>query len=70
MLLCILYACLRLLAFLVDEHESDEELTAQINAVLASEATRTVDDVAEDEALEAWLNKAGRRAWDSVERKE
>jgi hypothetical protein len=64
-----LYA-LALEAFLVDEHESDEELTAQINAVLASEATRSVDDVAEDQALEAWLNEAGRRAWDSVEWKE
>ena len=65
-----LYA-LALEAFLVDEQESDEELTAQINAVLADEAvSSTPEHVAEDEALEAWLNEAGRRAWDTVEWKE
>ena len=64
-----LYA-LALEAFLVDEQESDEELTSQINAVLASEAATTADDAAEDRALEAWLNEAGRRTWDSVKWKE
>jgi len=64
-----LYA-LALEAFLVDEQESDEELTAQLNAVLADEAVRTEDDRAEDEALKAWLSEAGRRTWDSVEWKE
>lgn len=64
-----LYA-LALEAFLVDEQESDEELTAQINAVLASEVVRSADEDAEDEALEAWLNQAGRRTWDSVDWKE
>ncbi len=65
-----LYA-LALEAFLVDEQESDEELTAQINAALASEArTRTADQAAEDQALEAWLNEAGRRSWDAVEWRE
>ena len=52
----------------MDEQESDEELTAQINAVLAREAaSRTPVEIAEDEALEAWLDEAGRRAWDAVE---
>ena len=55
-----LYA-LALEAFLVDEQEGDEELTAEINAVLASEATRTADETAEDEALDAWLSETGRR---------
>jgi hypothetical protein len=64
-----LYA-LALEAFLVDEQESDEELTAQINAALANEAIRTAEDAAENEALEAWLNEAGRRTWDAVEWKE
>ncbi len=64
-----LYA-LALEAFLVDEQESAEELTAQINAVLANEAVRTAEHAAEDEALDAWLNEAGRRTWDSVEWKE
>lgn len=65
-----LYA-LALEAFLVDEHESDEELTAEINAVLASEAVgRTSEQAAEDETLEAWLAEAGRRSWDTVEWKE
>lgn len=65
-----LYA-LALEAFLVDEQESDEELTEQINAALADEAaSRTPEHVAEDDALEAWLNEAGRRAWDVVEWKE
>jgi metal-responsive CopG/Arc/MetJ family transcriptional regulator len=64
-----LYA-LALEAFLVDEQETEQELTAQINAVLGSEAARTAEDVAEDEALEAWLNEAGRRTWDSVEWRE
>ena len=65
-----LYA-MALEAFLVDEQESDEELTAQINAVLADEAvSSTPEQVAGDEALEAWLNEAGRRAWDMVEWKE
>ncbi len=64
-----LYA-LALEAFLVDEQESDDELTAQIDTVLASEASRTAEDAAEDEALEAWLNEAGRRTWDSDEWKE
>jgi metal-responsive CopG/Arc/MetJ family transcriptional regulator len=59
-----LYA-LALEAFLVDEQETDEELTAQINAVLATEA-----DLVEDKALDAWLAEAGRRTWDSVEWKE
>ena len=55
----------------MDEQESDEELTAQVNAVLADEAaSRSPEQVAEEEALEAWLNKAGRRAWDMVEWKE
>ena len=55
----------------MDEQESDEELTAQINAVLADEAvSSTPEQVAGDEALEAWLNEAGRRAWDMVEWKE
>jgi metal-responsive CopG/Arc/MetJ family transcriptional regulator len=65
-----LYA-LALEAFLVDERESDEELTAQINAALANEAAaRTAEQAAEDEALESWLNEAGRRNWDAVEWKE
>jgi hypothetical protein len=65
-----LYA-LALEAFLVDEQESDEDLTAQINAVLADEvASRTPEHAAEDEALEAWLDEAGRRTWDAVEWKE
>lgn len=65
-----LYA-LALEAFLVDEHESDEELTAEINAVLASEAVgRTSEQAAEDETLEAWLAEAGRRSWNTVEWKE
>jgi hypothetical protein len=59
-----LYA-LALEAFLVDEQENDEELTAQINAILATET-----DVVEDQALEAWLAEAGRRTWDSVEWRE
>ena len=46
---------------------SDKELTAQINAVLASEALQSADEATEDEALEAWLNEAGRRTWDSAE---
>lgn len=58
-------------AFLVDEQETDEELTAQINAVLADEAvSSTPEQVAEDEVLEAWLTEAGRRALDMVEWKE
>lgn len=64
-----LYA-LALEAFLVDEQESDEELTAQINAVLANEAVRTPEEVAEEEALRDWLAESGRRSWDSVEWKE
>jgi|SRR5215472_1827377 len=64
-----LYA-LALEAFLVDEQDSAEDLTAEINAVLAHEEVRTADDAAEDEALEAWLNEAGRRTWGSVEWKE
>ena len=64
-----LYA-LALEAFLVDEQEGDEELTAQINAALAAEAAESFDDAAEDRALEAWLQKAGRPAWDTVEWKE
>src|SRR2546423_15468282 len=65
-----LYA-LALEAFLVDERASDEDLTAEINAILANEALeRTADQVAEDEALEAWLTEADRRTWDSVEWKE
>jgi hypothetical protein len=52
----------------VDEHDSDEDLTALMNAVLANEAAaRTREQAAEDEALEAWLDEAGRRAWDAVE---
>src|SRR5262249_20427893 len=61
-----LYA-LALEAFLVDEQETNEELTAQLNAVLADEAVRTEEDRAEDEALEVWLSEGGRRTWDSVE---
>lgn len=62
-----LYA-LALEAFLVGEQESDEELTARINTVLADEAaTRTAEHRAEDESLEAWLTQAGRREWDAVE---
>jgi metal-responsive CopG/Arc/MetJ family transcriptional regulator len=65
-----LYA-LALEAFLVDEQESDEELTAQINAALAIEAAlRTPEQATEDEALAAWLDQAGRQSWDSVEWKE
>jgi hypothetical protein len=65
-----LYA-LALEAFLVDEQENDEELTAQINAALAAEAaTRSADEAGEDEALERWLHEAGRRIWDSIEWKE
>ena len=65
-----LYA-LALEAFLVDEQESDDELTAEINAVLASEArARTAEQAAEDQTLDAWLAKAGRRTWDTVEWKE
>ena len=65
-----LYA-LALEAFLVDEQESDDDLTAAINGVLAAEAAmRTPEQVAEDEALEAWLDAAGRRTWDAVEWKE
>lgn len=55
---------------MADERETEEELTAHINAALRSEAVRTAEDAAEDEALEAWLNEAGRRAWDSVDWKE
>jgi hypothetical protein len=58
-------------AFLADERENDQDLTALINSVLADEAaTRTPEQAAEDEALEAWLDEAGRRSWDSVEWKE
>jgi hypothetical protein len=65
-----LYA-LALEAFLVDERESDEELAAEINAVLASEAAdRRSGQAAEDDALAAWLAEAGRRTWDAVEWKE
>jgi metal-responsive CopG/Arc/MetJ family transcriptional regulator len=65
-----LYA-LALEAFLVDEQESDEELTAQINAALADEAaSQTPEQAAENEALEAWLNETGRRSWDGIEWKE
>ena len=65
-----LYA-LALEAFLVDEQEGDDELTAEINAVLAGEArARTAEQAAEDQALEAWLAEAGRRTWDAVEWKE
>jgi hypothetical protein len=65
-----LYA-LALEAFLVDEGESDEDLTAVINEVLSSEAAgRTPEQAAEDEALEAWLDEAGRRTWDAAEWKE
>jgi metal-responsive CopG/Arc/MetJ family transcriptional regulator len=64
-----LYA-LALEAFLVDEQEGDEELMAQVNSALAAEADESVDDAAEDTALEAWLQKAGRRTWDTVEWKE
>jgi metal-responsive CopG/Arc/MetJ family transcriptional regulator len=59
---------LALEAYLVDEQETDEDLTTQINAVLADEkASRTPAEVTEDEALEAWLNEAGRRTWDAIE---
>ncbi len=52
----------------MDEQESDEDLTAQINAALAAEAAScTPEQAAEDKALEAWLNEAGRRTWDAVE---
>jgi metal-responsive CopG/Arc/MetJ family transcriptional regulator len=64
-----LYA-LALEAFLVDERESDEELSAEINAVLASEAADRSEQAAEDEALDTWLAEAGRRTWDAVEWKE
>lgn len=65
-----LYA-LALEAYLQDEPESDADLTAEINNALAGEArARTPDQVAEDEALEAWLDASGRRAWDAVEWKE
>jgi metal-responsive CopG/Arc/MetJ family transcriptional regulator len=65
-----LYA-LALEAFLVDEQESDEDLKAAINEALANEAAaRTPEQAAEDEALEAWLDKAGRGAWDAVDWKE
>ena len=64
-----LYA-LALEAFLIDERESDEELTAEINAVLASERSGPVSEQAEDQALEAWLAEADRRDWDAIEWKE
>jgi len=64
-----LYA-LALEAFLIDERESDDELTAEINAVLASEGSGPRSEQAEDQALEGWLVQAGRRAWDAVEWKE
>jgi metal-responsive CopG/Arc/MetJ family transcriptional regulator len=65
-----LYA-LALEAFLVDERESDDELTAAINAALANEAAaRAPEQEAEDQALDAWLDEAGRRGWESVEWKE
>jgi len=65
-----LYA-LALEAFLEDEQESDAELAAAINEALANEAaSRTPEQVAEDEALEAWLDHAGRRTWDAIEWKE
>lgn len=65
-----LYA-LALEAFLEDEQESDEDLTAEINAVLAGEAAaRTPEQASEDDALDAWLDAAGRRTWDAVEWKE
>jgi metal-responsive CopG/Arc/MetJ family transcriptional regulator len=65
-----LYA-LALEAFLADEQESDQDLTALINSVLADEAAvRTPEQAAEDESLEAWLDEAGRRSWASVEWKQ
>lgn len=65
-----LYA-LALEAFLADERESDEDITALINEVLAREtAGRTREQEAEDAALEAWLDETGRRAWDEVEWRE
>lgn len=53
-------------AFLVDEQEADEELTAELNAVLAGEVLSDAE-AAEEVALEAWLKEAGRRTWDAVE---
>ena len=65
-----LYA-LALEAFLIDERETDEDLAALINAALADEALGlTSEQTAEDKALEAWLDEAGRREWDAVEWKE
>lgn len=64
-----LYA-LALEAFLVEEQEGDDDLAAQINAALAAESAQTADDSAEDEALEAWLQEAGRRTRNAVEWKE
>jgi metal-responsive CopG/Arc/MetJ family transcriptional regulator len=61
-----LYA-LALEAFLVEERESNEDLTALLDAVLAREATASApEQAAEDKALEAWLDKAGRNTWDAV----
>jgi metal-responsive CopG/Arc/MetJ family transcriptional regulator len=58
-------------AFLADDLESDEEFAARMNAVLADEGSgRTPEQIAEDRALEAWLDEAARRAWDEVEWKE
>ena len=58
-------------AFLVDERESEDDLTAAINEALANEvSTLTPEQAAEDEALEAWLDVAGRRTWRDVEWKE
>lgn len=58
-------------AFLVDEQESDDDLTAAMNEALANEAsTLTPEQAAEEEALETWLDAAGRRTWDDVEWKE
>ena len=55
-------------AFLVDERESEDDLTAAINEALANEvSTLTSEQAAEDEALEAWLDAAGRRTWRDVE---
>jgi hypothetical protein len=58
-------------AFLVDEIESDQELVAEINAILANEvASHTPEAIAEEKALQTWLDRAGGALWDDIEWKE
>jgi hypothetical protein len=57
--------------FLVDEIESHQELVAEINAILANEASSpSPEAVAEEIALQLWSDHAGRALWDDIEWKE